>query len=64
MGVGGSIPVVAELVDRFPHAQVLITGAEDRGSRAHGANESIHLGDFRNGILTEALLLARLNRPT
>jgi cysteinylglycine-S-conjugate dipeptidase len=64
MGVGGSIPVVAELVDRFPPARVLITGAENPDSRAHGANESIHLGDFRKGILAEALLLAQLNRPT
>ena len=64
MGVGGSIPVVAELKEKFPEAQVLINGAEDPDTRAHGANESIHLGDFRNGILSEALFLARLNQPT
>jgi len=48
-----------------PDAGILITGAEDPDSRAHGANESVHLGDFRNAILAEALLLARLNsEPT
>jgi len=58
MGVGGSIPVVEHLAGRFPDAQVLITGAEDPGSRAHGPDESVHLGDLRNGILAEALMLA------
>lgn len=61
MGVGGSIPVVDTLSKLCPEAGILITGAEDPDSRAHGANESIHLGDFQNAILAEALLLARLN---
>ena len=60
MGVGGSIPVVEHLAGRFPEAQILITGAEDPGSRAHGPDESVHLGDLRNGILAEALMLAAL----
>jgi cysteinylglycine-S-conjugate dipeptidase len=63
MGVGGSIPAVDILQKLYPEAEVLITGAEDPDSRAHGANESIHLGDFENAILAEALLLARLNAP-
>ena len=64
MGVGGSIPVVQHLTRRFPEAQILITGAEDPGSRAHGPDESVHLGDLRNGILAEALLLAALDSRT
>jgi cysteinylglycine-S-conjugate dipeptidase len=63
MGVGGSIPAVNILTKLFPRAEVLITGAEDPDSRAHGANESIDLGDFENAILAEALLIARLNAP-
>lgn len=63
MGVGGSIPVVDMLNTLCPRAEILITGAEDPDSRAHGANESIHLGDFENAILAEALLLDRLNSP-
>jgi cysteinylglycine-S-conjugate dipeptidase len=61
MGVGGSIPAVNILNKLCPQAEFLITGAEDPDSRAHGANESIHLGDFGNAILAEALLMAGLN---
>lgn len=62
-GVGGSIPIVAALADRYPHMQILVTGAEDPDTRAHGANESLHLGEFRRSILAETLLLARLAVP-
>ena len=64
MGVGGSIPVVEHLAGRFPDSQILITGAEDPDSRAHGPDESVHLGDLRNAILAEALMLAALDRRT
>lgn len=60
-GMGGSIPFVADLMELYPRAQILITGVEDPDSRAHSANESLDLGDFKNGILAEALLLAKLN---
>jgi acetylornithine deacetylase/succinyl-diaminopimelate desuccinylase-like protein len=60
-GIGGSIPFISDLLEIFPAAQILVTGVEDPDSRAHSANESLHLGDFRHAILAEALLLARLN---
>ncbi|WP_411373351.1 dipeptidase [Arthrobacter sp. MPF02] len=60
-GIGGSIPFIADLVELYPGAQILVTGVEDPDSRAHSANESLHLGDFRKAILAEALMLARLN---
>lgn len=60
-GIGGSIPFIADLVERFPEAQVLVTGVEDPDSRAHSPNESLHLGVFHRAILTEAVLLAKLN---
>ena len=60
-GVGGSIPFIADLVELFPGAQILVTGVEDPDSRAHSPNESLHLGVFHRAILTEAVLLARLN---
>ncbi|WP_027478923.1 M20/M25/M40 family metallo-hydrolase [Gryllotalpicola ginsengisoli] len=63
-GIGGSIPFVADLVRVFPDAQILVTGVEDPDTRAHSPNESLHLGVFKRAILTEALLLARLNRKT
>lgn len=60
-GIGGSIPFIADLTELYPTAQILVTGVEDPDSRAHSANESLHIGDFRNAILAEALMLARLN---
>ena len=61
MGVGGSIPFIADLVELFEDAQILVTGVEDPDSRAHSPNESLHLGVFQRAILTEAVLLAKLN---
>lgn len=60
IGAGGSIPFIADLVELFPDAQILITGVEDPDSRPHSPNESVHLPTFRRAILAEALLLARL----
>ena len=54
-------PLIADLTELYPDVQILVTGVEDPDSRAHSANESLHLGDFRNAIVAEALLLARLN---
>lgn len=62
MGVGGSIPFIADLVERFPAAQILVTGVEDPDSRAHSPNESLDLGGLHRSILSEALLLSRLDQ--
>lgn len=62
IGVGGSIPFIADLVRVFPEAQILVTGVEDPDSRAHSPNESLHLGVFKRAVLSEGLLLGRLNR--
>ncbi|UXM89925.1 dipeptidase [Paenarthrobacter sp. JL.01a] len=61
MGIGGSIPFIADLTEMYPDVQILVTGVEDPDSRAHSANESLHIGDFRHAVLAEALMLARLN---
>jgi acetylornithine deacetylase/succinyl-diaminopimelate desuccinylase-like protein len=64
MGVGGSIPFVAEFARAFPGAAMLVTSAgADPDCRAHGPDESLHLGDFERACLAETLLLARLARP-
>jgi acetylornithine deacetylase/succinyl-diaminopimelate desuccinylase-like protein len=62
MGVGGSIPFIAEFLESFPGASVLVTGVEDPDTRAHGANEGLHLAEFERVCLAEALLLERLGR--
>jgi cysteinylglycine-S-conjugate dipeptidase len=60
IGVGGSIPFIATFQELFPQATVLVTGVEDPDSRAHGPNESLHLGEFARVCLAEALLLANV----
>ena len=60
MGVGGSIPFIAEFLESFPDASVLVTGVEDPDTRAHGANEGLHLAEFERVCLAEALLLDKL----
>ena len=52
IGVGGSIPFIADLVEEFPEAQILVTGVEDPDSRAHSPNESLHLGVFQRALLS------------
>lgn len=60
-GIGGSIPFIADLTEMYPDVQILVTGVEDPDSRAHSANESLHIEDFRRAVLAEALMLAQLD---
>jgi cysteinylglycine-S-conjugate dipeptidase len=60
MGTGGSIPLVAALADRYPDAQILLTGAADPDCRAHSENESVDLGELERSAAGEALLLHHL----
>jgi acetylornithine deacetylase/succinyl-diaminopimelate desuccinylase-like protein len=64
MGVGGSIPFIAAFRDAYPAASVLVTGVEDPDTRAHGANEGLHLAEFEKVCLAEALLLHNLASGT
>lgn len=59
-GIGGSIPFIAEFAEAFPQASILVTGVEDPDTRAHGANESLHVPEFARVCLAEAVLLERL----
>ena len=61
-GLGGSIPLVAELQHAFPDATVLVTAVADPACREHGVDESLHIGDWRNAALGEVLLMDRLAR--
>jgi acetylornithine deacetylase/succinyl-diaminopimelate desuccinylase-like protein len=42
-GIGGSIPFMSMLGERFPQSQFLITGVMGPGSNAHGPNEFLDL---------------------
>jgi acetylornithine deacetylase/succinyl-diaminopimelate desuccinylase-like protein len=57
IGIGGSIPFIADLTEVFPNAQILVTGVEDADSRAHSPNESVHLVGLKNAMIAEALFL-------
>jgi acetylornithine deacetylase/succinyl-diaminopimelate desuccinylase-like protein len=60
MGVGGSIPFVADFSRRYPEAAILLTGCGDPTSAAHAPNESQHLGDLERSILAQAIALRLL----
>ncbi len=60
MGMGGSIPFIAEFATAFPQAKILVTGVGDPATQAHSVNESVHLGVLERAAVAEALLLANL----
>jgi len=55
-----SATFIAELVTMVPRAAILVTGVEDPDTRAHGANDGLHLAEFERVCLAEALLLGKL----
>ena len=60
VGSGGSVGFVTAYAELVPDAEILITGVEDPDTRAHGANESLHLEVFERACLAEALLLRNI----
>ena len=61
IGIGGSIPFIADLTEVFPEAQILVTGVEEPDGRAHSPNESVHLDTLRGAMIAESLILLRAN---
>lgn len=59
-GLGGSIPFIADLVESFPEASILLTGIEDPDTKAHSPNESLDLSVLRHAIEAQVLVLARM----
>jgi len=60
MGVGGTIPFVGPFADAFGGIPALLLGPADPGSRIHGEDESLHLGDWHSLITSEIHLLHEL----
>jgi acetylornithine deacetylase/succinyl-diaminopimelate desuccinylase-like protein len=60
IGAGGTIPLVKAHAGAYPDAAILLVGVEDPDGRAHGADESLLLEDFRKGCLAEAIFLREL----
>lgn len=57
IGIGGSIPLVADLATAFPEASILLTGVGEPISRIHGPDESQNLEELRRNCLAEMIAL-------
>ena len=60
MGMGGTVPFVAEIAQAFPQATVVLTGVGDPTSHAHGPDESQDLRELERNVLAEVIALTRL----
>lgn len=60
MGLGGSIPFMAMLGERYPKAQFLITGVVGPKSNAHGPNEFLHIPYAKKVTACIAHIMARM----
>lgn len=60
VGIGGSIPAIQGFADLFPDAAILVTGVGNPTTNSHGENENLHLGEFENVCVAEALFMALL----
>ncbi len=59
MGVGGTIPFMAMLGERFPATQFLVTGVLGPHSNAHGPNEFLHIDYAKRLTAAVAQVMAR-----
>jgi len=64
MGQGGSVPLVSNLAQVAPQAEIILWGAEDGDCAMHSPNESVDLGELERCILAEALLLEHLSQKS
>jgi acetylornithine deacetylase/succinyl-diaminopimelate desuccinylase-like protein len=62
IGAGGSIGFVQPFSDALGGVPCLLMGVEDPASAIHSENESLHLGDFVNGLRAAVLLYDELAR--
>ena len=58
-GEGGSIPLIASILQVCPTAEVMLMGAEEPQCLIHAPNESVDLGELQRMVLAEAMFLAR-----
>ena len=60
IGEGGTIPFMAMLGDKFPDAQMLVTGVLGPQSNAHGPNEFLHVPYAKKLTAAVAMVLAAM----
>jgi acetylornithine deacetylase/succinyl-diaminopimelate desuccinylase-like protein len=58
LGLGGTIPFMSMLGERFPQAQFLITGVLGPHANAHGPNEFLHIPTAKNLTCCVAQVIA------
>ncbi len=58
MGEGGTIPFMGMLGEKFPHAQMLVTGVLGPKSNAHGPNEFLHIAYAKKVTAATALVIS------
>jgi acetylornithine deacetylase/succinyl-diaminopimelate desuccinylase-like protein len=57
VGIGGSIPFMAQLAETYPSAQFVVTGAGGRDSNAHVPDEWLNLDQAKRVSASVALIL-------
>lgn len=62
IGIGGSIPLVPDLQERYPGVTILLTGVGEPTSRIHGPDESQDLEELRRGCLAEVIALTLIGQ--
>ena len=62
MGMGGTIPFLKMLGDRFPDAQFMVTGVLGPHSNAHGPNEFLDIETGKRVTACVAHVLASTRR--
>jgi acetylornithine deacetylase/succinyl-diaminopimelate desuccinylase-like protein len=62
LGLGGSIPFMGMLGQRYPEAQFLITGVLGPLSNAHGPNEFLHIAYAKKLTACVAYILDRMGK--
>lgn len=60
IGVGGTVPLVAEFAETYPNATIVMAGVGDPTSHIHGPDESQDLGELERNVLAEAIALRLL----
>jgi acetylornithine deacetylase/succinyl-diaminopimelate desuccinylase-like protein len=58
MGEGGTIPFMSMLGEKFPNAQMLVTGVLGPKSNAHGPNEFLHIEYAKKVTAATAMVIA------